>query len=93
MRCDNLNNCMHNCTSLMDNKRNLNLNPSHHTPQTLRSGGCTDLARDGKPGWFIEEEGRWSSTCWKDSYISILIGRILHLLPEKHNQNLNVQFG
>ena len=50
MRYDHLNIFMFNCIVLINKMRKLKLTPSHYTPHTLRSGGCTDLARDDKPG-------------------------------------------
>ena len=50
---------------------NIKLKPSHYTPHQLRSGACTDLARKGKPGWYIEIWCRWSSKTWKDHYINL----------------------
>ncbi len=47
------------------------MKPKEYTPHTLRVGRCTDLARQGKPGWYIEKAGRWSSKVWKDTYINL----------------------
>ena len=47
------------------------MNPKHYTPHCLRIGGCTDWARQGKPAWKIERQGRWSSRMWKKTYVNM----------------------
>ena len=47
------------------------MNLKDYTPHSLRIGGCTDLARSGEAAYFIEQQGRWSSKCWKTTYINL----------------------
>ena len=54
-----------------DHDDNFKMDPSNYTPHALRVGGCTDMARNGSPGWLIEQKGRWSSKIWKDVYINL----------------------
>ena len=71
LRYYHLNNFLHNVIIMINRNKNLRLNPIHYKPHSLRMGGCTDWARDGKPGWFIEQVGRWSSKVWKECYINL----------------------
>ena len=70
-RYQHLNNFMFNVIKLINRSKNIKLNPANYTPHALRVGGCTDMARNGEPGWFIEQFGRWSSKIWKDVYINL----------------------
>ena len=68
---NNLNNWMHNAIVALNKRMGLKMNPNYYTPHTLRTGGCTDMARKGSPGWQIEAQGRWSTNMWKDTYINM----------------------
>ena len=68
---DNLNNFMHNTICAINRRMKLKMNPSNYTPHTLRTGGCTDMARKGYPAHIIESQGRWSSKMWKDTYVNM----------------------
>ena len=68
---NNLNNWIHNAIAALNKRMNLKMNPAHYTAHTLRTGGCTDMARKGYPGWMIESQGRWSTNMWKDTYINM----------------------
>ena len=59
---DNLNKWMHQVIILLNKKLKFKIDPSCHTPHTLRQGGCTDMVRHGVPAWRIEMTGRWTST-------------------------------
>ena len=68
---DNMNVFLKNCIKHMNNNYNVNFDPKEYTPHSLRVGGCTDFARRGKPGYIIEQAGRWSSKTWKTTYINL----------------------
>ena len=62
---------MKKCIHAINRKENLSLKPEEYTPHSLRVGGCTDLARNGDSAYFIEQQGRWSSKCWKTTYVNL----------------------
>ena len=70
-RYQHLNNFMFNAIKPINRIKKLKLKASNYTPHALRVGGCTDMARNGEPGWFIEQFGEWSSKIWKDVYINL----------------------
>ena len=70
-RYDHLNNFMYNAIVNLNKRLNLQFNPHHYPPHSLRLGGCTDMARYGEPGWKIEAQGRWTSEIWKKTYINM----------------------
>ena len=70
-RYQHLNNFMFNVIGLINKYKKIKLKPSNYTPHALRVGGCTDLTRNGNPGWFNEQMGRWSSKIWKDLYVNL----------------------
>ena len=68
---DNINNFLKNCIKFINNKYKLKFDAKEYTPHSLRVGGCTDLSRLQKPGYYIEQSGRWSSKTWKTTYINL----------------------
>ena len=71
LKCYQLNTWMHNVVIELNKVLNLNMDHNHRTPHTLRTGGCSDWARQGQPSWRIEMQGRWSSKMWRNTYINM----------------------
>ncbi len=70
-RFDHIRNFIWNAILIINKRKKLQLNPEVYTPHALRVGGCTDKAREGYPGWYLEKWGRWSTNIWKRTYINL----------------------
>ena len=66
-----INNFMYNIIGNIADGLDIDMDPKKYTPHTLRSGRCTDMAREGVPGVRIQKWGRWKSLCWMDHYLNL----------------------